>query len=280
MTNATSSPLTTEAWQRARRQLDTRWYRPVRSRRPPHEAAFWQSLAPVPFALEGLPVDVRSAGSGPAVLLLHGFRGRGSQFHRMVRALVCQGFRALLLDMPGYGDVPVERLSVSDIARIVTLLVEEAGGVHAVVTHSIASVWCLFALADGLRPQRVVCLNGVYDVALCYRLFQSLHRLSDAEMRALEALQRAQEGDAMFFRQNPQWVLQHLAPRERSWPPALILHTEDDTVVPVAHGRQLAHHWPASAFRSFPHGEHNGLLTDDAAQCLLTAFLMPKPTGG
>lgn len=52
---------------------------------------------------DGLPVFVRHAGSGPAVLLLHGHPRTSATWHRVAPRLVAQGFTVVCADLPGYG---------------------------------------------------------------------------------------------------------------------------------------------------------------------------------
>jgi pimeloyl-ACP methyl ester carboxylesterase len=43
---------------------------------------------------------VWSWGSGPAVLMVHGWEGRGSQFHSFMPPLSASGFRVVAMDCP------------------------------------------------------------------------------------------------------------------------------------------------------------------------------------
>ncbi|MCB1334452.1 MAG: alpha/beta hydrolase [Roseivivax sp.] len=51
----------------------------------------------------GLTLRVRSAGQGPAVLLLHGYPQTGACWHRVAPQLVQAGFRVIVPDLRGYG---------------------------------------------------------------------------------------------------------------------------------------------------------------------------------
>ena len=52
----------------------------------------------------GITLRVRSAGNGPAVLLLHGYPQTHVIWHKMAPLLVGAGFRVVLPDLRGYGD--------------------------------------------------------------------------------------------------------------------------------------------------------------------------------
>lgn len=59
-------------------------------------------------AEDGFRWQVTDSGSGPAVVMCHGFPGLAYSFRHQVEALSGAGFRAVAPDMPGYGgtDVP------------------------------------------------------------------------------------------------------------------------------------------------------------------------------
>ncbi len=54
-------------------------------------------------AADGIDLFVRSAGSGPVLLLLHGHPRTSSTWHRVAPRLVEQGFTVVCADLPGYG---------------------------------------------------------------------------------------------------------------------------------------------------------------------------------
>lgn len=58
----------------------------------------------------GLSMHVTMAGTGPAVLMMHGFPGLGYSWRHQVRALAEAGYTAIAPDMRGYGgtDAPTE----------------------------------------------------------------------------------------------------------------------------------------------------------------------------
>lgn len=52
----------------------------------------------------GIRLHVAELGSGPMVLLLHGFAGFWWVWHQQLRSLAHAGFRAVAMDLRGYGD--------------------------------------------------------------------------------------------------------------------------------------------------------------------------------
>jgi pimeloyl-ACP methyl ester carboxylesterase len=75
----------------------------------------------------GISLNVASAGSGPVILLLHGFPDTHAVWHKQIDALVGAGYRVVAPDLRGYGgsDAPAGKSNYSlDVLRadIVALL--------------------------------------------------------------------------------------------------------------------------------------------------------------
>lgn len=84
----------------------------------------------------GIQLAVYEAGSGPAVILLHGFPGLAFSWRHQVPALAAAGYRVIVPDLRGYGrsDTP-ERVEDYDIAHLTGDLVgllDELGLTQAV----------------------------------------------------------------------------------------------------------------------------------------------------
>jgi pimeloyl-ACP methyl ester carboxylesterase len=112
-------------------------------------------------------LNVRSAGAGPTVLLLHGFPDSGAMWSEVMPLLVAAGYRALAPDLRGFGasDAPVgQRHYTLDriVADLIAVLDHTSPGERIrVMGHDWGAVaaWCL-ALA---HPERV-CASVVDSV--------------------------------------------------------------------------------------------------------------------
>ncbi|GGF15457.1 alpha/beta fold hydrolase [Williamsia phyllosphaerae] len=81
--------------------------------------------------VDGFTWRMIDQGDGPVVLLCHGFPGLAFSWRHQVHALSANGFRAIALDMPGYGgtDRPVEiaEYSFAAVAGRIVALLDELG---------------------------------------------------------------------------------------------------------------------------------------------------------
>lgn len=69
------------------------------------------------IAVDGVIYAVRDLGSGPAVLLLHGFTGTGASLDPLALALREAGFRTLAPDLLGHGASDAPEPARHDVAR-------------------------------------------------------------------------------------------------------------------------------------------------------------------
>lgn len=83
-------------------------------------------------ALSSEPLFFESHGSGPLVVLLHGFPESRRSWKRQLPALAAAGFRAVAPDLRGYGDSPkprgVEAYRLQHVTDDVVALIESFGG--------------------------------------------------------------------------------------------------------------------------------------------------------
>ena len=110
---------------------------------------------PVRVSLPDITLSVLDAGSGPAVLLLHGFPDRATLWRAQIEALVAAGYRVIAPDLRGFGDsdrpedVASYRMHRS-VADVLALLDERGIEQAAVAGHDFGSVvgWALAMRSD------------------------------------------------------------------------------------------------------------------------------------
>src|SRR5262245_7075719 len=131
---------------------------PRRHRRPDRERAVLASGRE--FAIDVALHSPRSRGQssrvtawrwgyGPAVLLVHGWEGRGSQLGSFVEPLVRAGLSVVAFDAPAHGDSRGHRLYLTELADCVADVARAVGPLHAVIAHSFGAAAVLLARQRG-----------------------------------------------------------------------------------------------------------------------------------
>ncbi|MGH9138053.1 MAG: alpha/beta fold hydrolase [Acidimicrobiales bacterium] len=115
-------------------------------------------------AINGIELNVVDAGTGPPVVLCHGFPELGYSWRHQVPALVAAGYRVLVPDMRGYGRTTqpnaIDAYSVDHIAGDLHGLLDDIGAERAVfVGHDWGAeiVWNLSVL----YPERMAAVAGL-----------------------------------------------------------------------------------------------------------------------
>jgi pimeloyl-ACP methyl ester carboxylesterase len=211
-------------------------------------------------------MQVWSWGRGPTVLLVHGWNGRATQLGGLVRPLVTRGYRVVAFDAIGHGDSDGKQSSLPELANCIRQVVEELGGVYAIVAHSLGGAATTFALAYGLQVERAVFISPPADPREFLRIFgAALGITNDVRERVRERVER-RLGVPM-----EEMLAHEIAPRMEV--PLLVIHDRDDKEVPLAVGRGLARQWPGAELIITEGLGHQRILRDPDVRDAAVSFV-------
>ncbi len=208
-------------------------------------------------------------GSGPAVLLVHGWEGSRDDLMPFVAPIVACGLRAILLDLPAHGESEGSRTSIPAAARDLLALQRQLGHeLHGVLAHSVGSAVVVQALAQGLPAGRVVLISApesYSDYALKAAAAMGLDSAETERMLA-DLLALGVDVRAMSTQKSAAMLSQ----------PALFVHSLDDRVVPVGDGRAGASAWPGARLLEFNGLGHKAILRSSEVINASVDFLATK----
>ncbi len=121
--------------------------------------------APVRVDANGVSFAVVDAGSGPGVLLLHGFPDSSYVWRNQVPALVKAGYRVIAPDLRGFGDSDrpegVEAYAMGELLRDVRGILRALGvpRIHVVGHDWGAALAWMFAITQPQRVDRLVAIS-------------------------------------------------------------------------------------------------------------------------
>ncbi len=109
-------------------------------------------------------------GKGPAVLLVHGWEGRGTQLGFFVAPLVDKGYSVYALDGPCHGESPGVETSPTHYATFIKTVSTEVGPLKAVIAHSFGAGSTILAADNGMKVEKIVLIAGpdLYSRVLDY----------------------------------------------------------------------------------------------------------------
>jgi pimeloyl-ACP methyl ester carboxylesterase len=218
----------------------------------------------VPSRIAGM--QVWSWSEGPTVLLVHGWNGRATQLGSMVEPLVARGYRVVAFDALGHGDSGGSQSSLPELASCVRQVVEELGGVYAVIAHSLGGAATTFALAYGMEVERAVFISPPADPREFLKIFGTALGINDAvRMRVKQRVER-RLGVRMEEMQ-----AYAIAPTMQI--PLLVIHDRDDKEVPVDVGRGIAEAWPGAELVVTEGLGHQRILRDEGVRNVAVSFI-------
>ncbi|MBG6285980.1 MULTISPECIES: alpha/beta fold hydrolase [Pseudomonas] len=211
-------------------------------------------------------------GEGPAVLLMHGWEGRPTQFATLIENLVGAGYGVIALDGPAHGRSPGREADIVLFARALLEAAGELPPLRAVIGHSMGGASALLATQMGLRTETLVTIGAPSNVLGVLRGFSSVVGLPPVARSRFIRMIESRAGIAARQLDVARYQLDF---------PGLVVHAEDDRYVRVSEAVAIHEAWPQSRLLRLPAGGHHRVMADaaviDAILELLEAVEEPLP---
>ncbi len=251
----------------AARWLERLFLKPSRHPLRPHERDRLATAGRTDLAFDSsrrLPVYLW--GTGPTVLLVHGWSGHGAQMGPIGDALVQAGYRVVAYDAPGHGAADGRLTGLPELALAVERVSWSIGPVHAIVAHSLGAAAVTIAVARGLSVDRLVYLSAPENPDPYLRkVAQYLGFGSSVARRAQARIERRFDFPFAAARGTT------LAPGIDV--PLLVFHDRADPVVPHDAGARLVAAWPGARLKTTDGLGHHRILRDRRVVEAAVAFI-------
>lgn len=246
---------------------------PRRHRETEAEQSARRQGRPFHFRSNGLRLRGHAWGEGPAILCLHGWEGRGTQFHAFIEPLVKIRFSILTFDQPGHGGSQGRRSGPLEWAQATRDLVAQVGPIQGLVAHSLGAAGAAIAMDHGLLVPRAVFLAPPAKPDPYYDQVLSLLGFPAAEHPAAFQAYAKRSGLP------PERIrLQSLASGLSA--PLLVIHDAGDREVPWSDGEAIASAWPSARLLTTEGLGHRRILRDAAVIEETVAFLQQAAPEG
>jgi pimeloyl-ACP methyl ester carboxylesterase len=193
----------------------------------------------------------------PAIVLSHGWGGRGAQLAAFAPELVRAGYQVVTFDHPAHGASDGREASLVHFMRgldAVVRHVESGGaGVAGIVGHSLGAAAAGAWLNENGRAIRVVLVAPPTSVARWSGFFARRLGIAEPVRRAMQERFERRYGYRWDAFELPQSVANVKAA-------ALVIHDEEDRDVSFASGVALARAWPGARLVATRGLGHNRIL--------------------
>ena len=125
---------------------------------------------PFQIPVNGKQIKAWRWGAGPAVLMIHGWNGRGIQFQGFVAPLVAAGYTAIAVDGPAHGESEGRIASYFEFTDTLRTFLEAPLGldIKGVIGHSFGAGAVINALAKDQHAIAAVCIAPVLRLRELY----------------------------------------------------------------------------------------------------------------
>jgi pimeloyl-ACP methyl ester carboxylesterase len=258
----------------AARAAEKLWFTPARPKIRDDARAFLATGERVELSVGGRTVVAWRWGSGPAVILMHGWGGYGAQMQPFVEPLTRAGFQAITFDAPAHGASGPSRLgarrsTLFDFSDALDVIAHETSSIAGVVAHSggcTAAAWALRSSPRWKVPAMVF-IAPMASPARYKGIFQRTLGLSDEVMRRFDSSTER----LLAFRWEQLEVPEMAA--QMKTPPVLVIHDRDDRETSWSDGAAIAEAWPAAQLQTTVGLGHRRILRDPAVVDATLRFL-------
>lgn len=245
----------------------TPWRVPVGERAAKRQEEWLRPTEPVSFRVGGRRIAGYVAGSGPTVLLVHGWGERGASLGAFVAPLVAAGYRVVGIDLPGHGASEGGQTDGFQLGAAIRGVCDELGDVRAVVAHSMGATTSLFATHEGMSVDGMVLLAPSPRLDRALVTFSKMLALPPNAVTGLKATIERRYGADVWDR-----LSAHVFAADVTTP-ALIVHDRDDPQVALEDAEALHAAWPSSRLVVTEGLGHGRLLRDPNVIDAVTSFL-------
>jgi pimeloyl-ACP methyl ester carboxylesterase len=245
----------------AARAAERVWFTPPRPRIPSASAAFLGTGTRADILVHGRRVAAWSWGTGPSVLLVHGWGGFAAQLESFVDPLVRAGYRAVAFDAPSHGASGPSRhgrrqATFFDFAEALVELARTVAPVAGVIAHSGGCTSVAWALRKGWSVPAGVFIAPMGSPIAYRRVFGEALSIPDAVLDRFASNVERRLGFTW-----PQLEVADVS-NVADTPPLLIVHDRDDRETSLRESQNIAAAWPDASLRTTTGLGHNRILRD------------------
>ena len=261
----------------AARVAEKLWVTPPRPRIREASTAFLATGERFELVVDGRTVVAWRWGTGPSVILVHGWGGYGAQMQPFVEPLTRAGFQTVLFDAPAHGVSGPSRLgarrsTLFDFADALNAVVRATSSVAGVIAHSggaTAAAWALRSWPTASVPPMV--FIAPMSSPIKYReILKQRVGFSDRVMRRFIARTERKLGFVWHQLEVPEMAAQVKTP------PLLVVHDRDDRETSWSEGAAIAEAWPDARLHTTERLGHYRVLRDAAVIDEVLRFLKDR----
>ncbi len=225
-----------------------------------------------PYAVKELPAKLRTAtlsyskghivthtwGYGDKIIyLVHGWESNSKWMKGFIEPLIKDGYKVIAFDMPAHGRSSKQPTHLGDFASALAFVISVYGKPFGIVAHSFGATATVLLLNENphLSPKKLCLISPMKSLDIHFQVFNTVIGLPESIM------------DKLFLTLKMHYSLEakktditQLIKNIRI--PGLLIHDENDRLIPIADGDHLATAWSDARYLKTSKLGHRKILQD------------------
>ncbi|WP_067539425.1 alpha/beta fold hydrolase [Nocardia crassostreae] len=248
-------------------RLVREWFRIAKLPHDPATKAFLSRCQSHTVKVDGKAYKYYQAGSGPTVLHVHGVRSNLGSMTAIAEDLLEQNYRVVLFDAPAHGEALGDSTDPVEVREAILGIAGQFPELHAVVGHSLGSLWSLNAWREGLRAKAFVSISAPATMRFLVDKMADFMPIERDQLDELAAAIEERLGADV-------WTV--FSPSENAAMvdvPSLVIHGAQDDYVPPSNGEALHASWPGATLELIEGADHFDIVGSSKVRKLISTFL-------
>lgn len=205
-------------------------------------------------------IAVYEWGSGPTVLMVHGWGARATHMGKMIMPLVESGKRVVAFDAPAHGESTGRYVDPMEFAGAVNAVASRVGAVDVLLAHSFGSATTMLARRDfGVAARRQIYIASFDHFLWFTEAFAQYLQIPHRVMDRMREIFSERYGGRFDWQQSS---LVEMLRRHNE--PTLLIHDQHDPEIPFQHAQSLQRAGEHVTLYATQHLGHHKLLGDPA----------------
>tara|TARA_B100000989_G_scaffold65877_1_gene45796 strand:- start:538 stop:1386 length:849 start_codon:yes stop_codon:yes gene_type:complete len=212
---------------------------PIKFRRPDRENEYFLSSIHKKIYIPEVGKNIMTyelEASGPKVLLVHGWSGRGTQMHALAKECHKEGMNVFSFDLPAHGQSSSSTTLIPEVVKCVRSLYQKIGPFDYAIGHSIGGICIMNSLRFGDMYKKMVTISSPHVNVDMFKDFIFKIGLKEKSLNKLLDVFKSKVGSDV-----ESYDLIKCAKISNT--PTLILHCDDDRDIPVECSKESIKHF-------------------------------------
>lgn len=201
-----------------------------------------------------------------SILLVHGWSGRGTQFHRLIEGLLQKNWKVITFNAPAHGSSSQKQTSLLEFTFCSLQIYHDLGPIDYAIGHSLGSGALLNAIDQGANFKRIVSIGTPATIRM---VVEDFSKIIGASPKISEGLIKHIESN--FNVEVSEISSNYLSDKHN--PEGLILHDNDDSDVPVKNAHLLHKSWSNASLHLSSGLGHRKVISHEDSISRIMAFL-------